>query len=100
MNALTNMSASITNLLKPHPGRDWLIIFGIMLVVFIAVIAFAAYLFFGIRTGRIVGSSGADTLKQPTVTRGEIDAVLENFRMRQLNFNERNFPLPPLVDPR
>ncbi len=86
-------------LLKPHPGRDWLIVFVFMIIVLLAVVSFAAYLFLGIRTGSIVGASTADVPTPPQVTRGEIEIVLESYRKRVLNFNERNFPVPTLFDP-
>ena len=99
MTTLENITLFMASLLKPHPGRDWMIIFILTLMIGIACMVIAGYLFIGIRSGTIVGESYADDLKPPQITRGEIEKVLETSKARALNFNERNFPLPTLFDP-
>ena len=70
-----------------------------MSAVLIAVIVYAAYLFIGINSGRIVGVAAPDLLTPPSVTRGDINKAIDSYQARALNFNERNLPLPTLFDP-
>lgn len=84
----------------PHPARDWSIALVIIVMTFVGFVAYAGYLFVGIRWGGLTGESSIQSVSPPTITRGELDSALETYRVRRANFESRNFGIPGVTDPR
>lgn len=99
MKSINDTLAYLKALMRPHPQRDWVIISVVLALVFIYMLVSASYLFWGIRSGRIVGVGNPETPAQPKVTRGEIQEVLDVYQVRRTNFDAKNFPERTLVDP-
>ena len=57
MTTLENITLFMASLLKPHPGRDWMIIFILTLMIGIACMVIAGYLF--IAAKQLAGSIDA-----------------------------------------
>jgi len=91
-----NTLASITN---PNPGRDWSVALAILILLFVLLFAYAAYLFVGLRWGDLTGHAQIPQTQQPTVTRGKLESVLETYRARKANFEAGNFGPSGLFDP-
>ena len=99
MNPLLRISRFFSSLKEPHPSRDWLFTLIFLATLLLSLTLFASYLFFGIESGSIVTPSTVATSSAPSVTRGEIEKVLESYRARKLNYNANNFLVIPLQDP-
>ncbi len=83
----------------PNPARDWYAVLLIAIALLIVEIAVGVFFFVGIRSGQIVGSAEGAGESMSTVTRGEVSATLDLYRVRQTNYEARNFPRPALKDP-
>ncbi len=98
MKSINDTLETIRAFMRPHPQRDWVLISVVLCVIFVYMLVSAGYLFWGIRSGRIVGVGNPETPAQPKVTRGEIREVLDIFEARRTNFDAGNFPERTLVD--
>lgn len=87
------------SLITPQPARDWAIALVILMFVFVGLVAYAGYLFIGIRWGVVTGEGYAERVPPPSVTRGELESALVAFRERRANFDSRNFGIPGVQDP-
>jgi hypothetical protein len=95
--ALTKFFQGMT---RPYPGRDWVIILGVVGGLSVSGIAFAAYIFLGVQTGSIV-SGTTNTPRAPIpVSRDAIKTVLDTYQIRANNFASKTFPAVDLSDPR
>ena len=89
----------LVSLVTQLPARDWFVTLSLFIVLFAACIAYAVYLFLGIRAGTIVGSVEADHPALPAVSRVDLSKTLDAFRTRKANYDARNFPRPALFNP-
>jgi len=97
LNTLTDF---LKNLSRPYPTRDWIIVGGIGLVLFLGGAGVAAQLFWGTQTGSIVSAS-ADVPRAPIpVSRDAIKYVIETYQVRATNYQNKIFPAVTLSDPR
>ena len=99
MKSINDTLEFLRSFMRPHPQRDWVIISVVLAIIFIYMLVSAGYLFWGIRSGRIVGVGHPETPSQPKVTRGEMREVLDVFEARRTNFDAGNFPERTIVDP-
>ncbi len=83
----------------PLPSRDWFVILSLSILLCIGCVSYAGYLFFGIRTGTIVGAAQSDRPVLPKVSRADLTKTLEAYRVRKANYEARNFPRPALTNP-
>lgn len=84
---------------RPHPSRDWLFALIVLTIALAVLLGVAIFLFLGIRSGVIVGSAEGVVPIAPTVTRGELEAVLDAYQKKEINFDAENYPTPSLSDP-
>jgi hypothetical protein len=99
MNYLKNIGVFFASFVRPHPGRDWFVMFSFLVLLFLLFIVFGIYMFIGIRSGWISGVAEEEKITIPQTSRSDLEVVLGRYRDRTLNFNSRNFPLPTLFDP-
>ncbi len=83
----------------PLPARDWFVALCLFILLFVACVVYAGYLFLGIRAGTIVGSVETSHPVLPAVSRDDLSKTLDGFRTRKANFDARNFPRPVLSNP-
>ena len=96
---LSDIKKTSFSLLRPHPARDWAIVFFIALILFAVNAIYAGYLFFGMRSGAIVGTAEITVEAPPSVTREKIESVLGIYRVRKTEYENNARELPPLPDP-
>ncbi len=99
MKSLNSLSQFVASFTRPHPARDWLLVFAVGLVVFVALVVFAVYVFIGIRSGRIVGTAEGEAPKLPHVSREEIQTTVERYEARKTIFEAGTYVVPDLDDP-
>jgi hypothetical protein len=61
-----------SSLITPFPARDWAISLVILMILFVGLVGYAAYLFTGIRAGTIVGEAPAVSGALPNVSRADL----------------------------
>jgi hypothetical protein len=83
---------------KPDPSRDWLLALAFAGIVFLAFLAYAAFLFISIQSGAIFSGVRVPAPQIP-VTRGDIQSILSTYQARQVDYAAHNLPAPPLADP-
>jgi hypothetical protein len=89
-----------TDLARPYPTRDWIIVAVCGLILFVSGAGVAAQLFWGTQTGSIVSAS-ADVPRAPIpVSRDAIQFVIETYQVRATNYQNKAFPAVTLSDPR
>ncbi len=85
--------------ITPLPARDWFVILCLTILLFVACVSYAGYLFLGIQGGTIVGTVSTERPPLPSVSRADLTKTLETYRIRKANYDARNFPRPALVNP-
>ena len=95
---LSRIKAFFASLAEPEPRRDWFFSLMGALILFLALLAYAAFVFFSIQSGTVFTDSVASVRPIP-LTRGEVQDLLATYQARQVNYAARNLPAPPLVDP-
>ena len=93
-------NAFLASLTRPYPARDWFAVLIVVFVAFLGSVLFAGYLLVGIRSGGAIQAIPAEAQSQPSVTKGDIQKVLETYRTRRVNYEAHNLPIQPLADPR
>lgn len=86
-----NIKELLMSLGRPFPARDWTIAMSVVVLVFLILVAYASYLFIGLRWGNLTGVANSTPEKEEVVTRGELTSVLEIYRVRKANFESGNF---------
>jgi hypothetical protein len=79
------------SLVTPSPARDWTISLVLLIAFFLSLVAYAAYLFIGIRQGTIVGNAPEIVQVLPNVSRADLMNTLEVYRVRRANFESGDF---------
>lgn len=80
-----------SSLITPFPARDWAISLVILIMLFVGLVAYAAYLFTGIRAGTIVGEAPAVSGALPNVSRADLMNTLEIYRLKRAKFDSGEF---------
>lgn len=88
----------IRGLGRPYPARDWFLILGVGLAVFLCGVGMAVYLFLGVKTGSLLGE-GTATPPPSTLSRDKMQNVLERYGERLANFDSGNFGTYQFADP-
>lgn len=99
MQRLIDIELWLVSLARPAPARDWFITLVLVFLIFISTFVFAANLFWGIRSGGIVRVSADAPTGASAVSRAELNAALEAYEKRAINFEAHNFPVRELTDP-
>jgi len=99
MNITKSAITFVVSFTKPHPSRDWLLLLAVFFIGLLSCFSIAAFLFLGIRSGTIVGNAGETAPVLPSVTRTELQGVVETYQKKETNFNARNYSRPSLSDP-
>lgn len=99
MNIFTNIRLFFSTLGRPAPLRDWLYVLILLGVALLSFTLYASYIFFGIESGSIINPTSSVPPSAKALTRGEVQNVLEAYRVRKLNYDANNFSTPPLSDP-
>ncbi len=96
---IQRLFAFFISLRATHPARHWLLVLLFAGFLLLCEFAYAGYLFYGIRSGSIVGTADMSAISTTTVTGADIEKVLVLYRARKNDLDTKNFNLPPLSDP-
>ncbi len=96
MNILTSTLAFFRSFTRPYPDRDWTLVLSVALLGFLAATIFATYLFWGIRSGTIIGNAAGTPIVSQNVSRADMQSVIDAYRIRKANYEARNFSVPVL----
>ena len=94
------LNSFLASLTRPYPARDWFAALIVVFIAFLGSVFYAGYLLIGIQTGGAIHATPSEQQSQPSVTKGDIQKVLETYRARRVNYEAHNLPIQPLKDPR
>lgn len=86
-------------LARPYPSRDWLIALIALFFLFLALAFYGVYLYFGVETGSLLGSTNANPASVIKVTKADIQNVVAAYNARIVNWNAHNISAPNVADP-
>ncbi len=98
MKLISSIGRLLVSLTHPEPSRDWFFALVLIFVVFFGLTFYAVYIFFAVQSGTLF-VIGAGSGVPVSVTRGDIESVLDTYRTRSVNYAAHNLPAPPVVDP-
>lgn len=84
---------------RPYPVRDWYIVLVLNGVLFVATLGIALYFFIGLQSGAIIVPKDGNDVPAPSVSRDDLNQVLEKYKERELNFESENIDTPDVNDP-
>lgn len=88
---MPSLQQFFSSLVTPFPARDWMIALVLLIIFFIGLVSYAAYLFVGIRAGTIVGEAPAVSGVLPNVSRADLMNTLEIYRIKRTKFESGEF---------
>jgi len=99
MNFLRSISRGIRSFSSPHPLRDWFVVLGALILLFLVFLSIAVYYFFGVRSGSIVGTEETELPRAARISRDDLEKTVAVYEMRRTNYDAGNFNAPDVSDP-
>lgn len=99
MNTIKKISSFFHSLIIPHPMRDWLLVLGSGVVIFVILAVVSVNYFLGVRSGNIVGDVDAPTVTPPRISRDELQKTADLLILRRSEYEQGEIPAPDVSDP-
>jgi len=99
MKYLSYLNDFLKTLTRPFPIRDWYIVLGVSGAAAVILVGLSIYLFVGIQSGFIIAPHGGESVQTVNVSRESLNNVIEKYKVRTLNFETGNYPVPDVSDP-
>lgn len=99
MNTVKKISSFFHSLITPHPMRDWLLVLGSGVIIFVILAGVSVNYFLGVRSGNIVGNVDAPTIAPPRISRDELQKASDLLTVRKNEYEQGEIAPPDVSDP-
>ena len=99
MNILSHIGHFFLSLTRPKPSRDWFFALICIFLMFVCLVSYAIYIYVSINSGAAFSSGAEGTAPVISLTRADVQSILETYRARSVNYVAHNLPMPVVTDP-